>query len=170
MKGVYFFILLVLAASIVTAGCEEMTITETDPVTGEEKYTIVDLESGREVYNSTSSGSVPDTEPVEVTVVEQKPDTEPVEVTVVEQGPLLEKAEGFYDPDSAEVYDSAYIVEFDETGASEEEDEYDYSIDDPSVSRTSDNPMDAVKSLDEYSVQDNGTVSLNTDTGEITET
>ena len=56
---------------------------------------------------------------------------------------------------------------FRESRIPEEEAEYDYSLDDPYVSGASDNPLDAIKSIENYSVQDDGTVSLDTKTGEI---
>ena len=81
-------------------------------------------------------------------------------------GGFLDKAEGYYDEESArDAYCNQYVdYDPDQTGGADEE--YDYSIDGGEAPPVG-NPVDAVKNLDEYDVQDNGSTSLNTDTGEI---
>lgn len=84
-------------------------------------------------------------------------------------GGFLDKAEGYYDEESArDAYCNQYVdYGTDETGGADEEEDYDYAID--SGEATPDgNPVDAIKDLDDYDTQDNGsTIILDTDTGEI---
>jgi hypothetical protein len=83
--------------------------------------------------------------------------------TMGERGYLTIVAENGSEVYACDVYGEEVV---DDTGDMDEEEENDYAIDGEEVSSDR-NPLDAIKDLDEYDVQDNGsTIILDTDTGE----
>lgn len=84
--------------------------------------------------------------------------------TMGDRGYLTIVAENGSEVYACDVYGEEVV---DDTGGSDEEEENDYAIDGEEVSSDK-NPLDAIKDLDEYDVQDNGsTIILDTDTGEV---
>jgi len=80
---------------------------------------------------------------------------------------ILGKAEGYYNEEYAsDAYVNQATVVSSAGTDNSDEGEYDYAIDD-NYDRIDGNPLDAVKNPENYSVQDSGTVSVNTDTGKI---
>ncbi|UUX92863.1 hypothetical protein [Methanoplanus endosymbiosus] len=81
-------------------------------------------------------------------------------------GGILDKAEGYYNEEYAsDAYVNQATVVSPAGTDNSDEDEYDYAID--NYGETGSNPVDAIKNPENYSVQDSGTVILNTDSGEI---
>lgn len=79
---------------------------------------------------------------------------------------ILDKAEGYYNEEYArDAYVNQVTVVSPAGTDYSDEDEYDYAID--NYGKTGGNPVDAIKNPENYSVQDSGTVILNTDSGEI---
>lgn len=144
MKGVLFFIVLVFGGFILSAGC----------VGDNASPASLDSDgNSKDVYGLG-------------TEVEENETGYEESYNTMGSGGILDKSEGYYNEEYAsDAYVNQVTVKSpDETGDSD--DEYDYAIENNS-GKTGGNPLDAIKNPEDYSVQDSGTVTVNTDTGEI---
>lgn len=147
-KGTLLCVLLVCFGFILSAGC----VFDTQTVPPADDGSAWD-EDGNRVSPESGSGDEEDGEKTETSYN-----------TMNGRGYLEVPAENGSTVYARDVYGEEAV---DDTGDLGEEEENDYAIDGEEVSSDR-NPLDAIKDLDEYDVQDNGsTIILDTDSGDI---